>query len=801
MEPDFSVPDRIAVRKINALPDAEQLAQLLSAVARPFVITSDRELSVLRRGLTKEGWKRSLYLQDAPPDDTSLLGAGLLARANQWLDATVNIPLRGGDCDDFVCVDGHWLEAPPDHAAVVATYRCPACGRTYSGEKYDAAARCHRHHALASGCLALAIVYQIDRDPEYAEKAAEILRGYTDHYPGRHTTATDGGMLHHSLDEARWIIPLAQAYDLIYHSKALFNGDRAAVEDKLFRRVAEGLAKVESAGAQAAWHLSAIGVIGGAIKDPYLFDIALRMFDSQVGSELGEDGIWSESVHGGHFQALKALVHMAEVSSRIGIDLYNFRPGHGGSLKSMFLAPVNYVYPSFEIPAINDGNCGATLPLSLYEIAFRRWAAPTFAWVLKTGYGYSKRPISRTQTENRAAFTRGSLYAFLFGRDLPGRVQKPRIESTDFTGLGVCTLRSDCDTMLTLNYGRSDKMAITLYAADRVLAADYGTPGRGSDVFGYYEGTSSHNTVVVDGKSHAGTLECKLTLFRPGSYLQVAEAVTEEAYPGVKHVRRTALLGDIVLVQDSLSSAEEHIYDWLLRSEGELHGVPADAVPAQAVSERFEDARGLTDSTDFIVGWQDEGAGLAAWLSTDTPGTLVAARCPAETAARMVPVVDLRRRSSSAGYMAILAPYRQDIPIIKRAGTTIKIACGSTVDWVRIGGVPGSWSEGGEFESDAEFAAVREVDGNIVAFGLYRGSYIRLKGDAILLGARPFEWMEARLDAKNPVVNFEGASGDYLRLKCNARAMRVNGHRISAANFDGMASIRLVGMLAEAVTS
>ena len=72
------------------------------------------------------------------------------------------------------------------------------------------------HGWLAQAALDLALVSAIEHKPEYAAKAAEILLKYAEAYPGPHTTTVAGGMIYQSLDEAMWVIPLAQAYDLVY---------------------------------------------------------------------------------------------------------------------------------------------------------------------------------------------------------------------------------------------------------------------------------------------------------------------------------------------------------------------------------------------------------------------------------------------------------------------------------------------------------------------------------------------------------------------------------------------------------
>lgn len=796
--------DRVSTRDLRSLPGKEEIRRLLASTARPFVAINDRELSVLRRGLTKDGWKRVLYRQEIPSNPAFVSGAGLLALANRWLSAEIRIPDQGGCFHDFFCDDGAPLELPDIWDNSEPHYRCPACGSIYEGEKYDAAVRWFYHQALAYGCLTLALVCQIDRNTDCGDKAVEILRKYAHAYPGAHTGAAAGGMLQKSIDEARWLIPLAQAYDLVYYSKAISHDDRNAIENDLLRKSASALLDIEADGDWVAWHTAAAGLIGCANKDGDLLISAIDKFDNLIRYELSSDGLWPEYIHTHHFSPLSAFVLLAESCNRIGVNLYNYEPMPGKSLKSMFLSPLAYAYPSFQLPAINDGWFHSALPLSLYEVAYRRWGDPSFAWVLKTGYGFSCSPSCDLHIDYRSHFSRSSLYAFLFGRDLPGRVQAPKLMSTIFDDSGICVLRNDTDTVVTLDYGRFSrngqlgKMGITLYTNGKMLCADYGTPGRGSAIFDYYTGTSSHNTVMVDGKDQARTSESSLLAFRPGEYLQMAEAETAEAYPGVKHVRRIITAGDVIMLQDWLSSDSEHTYDWLLHCEGELCDSVTGDKPAGDIPKCFSDACESGRGVSHTVSWSEKNYGLNGWFVMDAPGELITAHCPAETAARTIPAVILRRNGKSSGYLAILAPYCDERPKIKNSGKAIQIVRGNITDWLySADSLCGELSKpGGQFETDAEIATVREVGGKVVNCGLYNGSYVKLNDEYLVQGSGTFEQLEIRLDTRMPTITFEGASGGYIRLRCLSRAMRVNGHRISAAGMGGMATIRLVGVLA-----
>jgi len=77
------------------------------------------------------------------------------AKADRWVKIDIRIPEHGGHVHDFFCDCGTQLALPPDMQPR-PQYVCPACGKTYSGERFDAAVRCFHHHQLANAALNLA---------------------------------------------------------------------------------------------------------------------------------------------------------------------------------------------------------------------------------------------------------------------------------------------------------------------------------------------------------------------------------------------------------------------------------------------------------------------------------------------------------------------------------------------------------------------------------------------------------------------------------------------------------------------
>ena len=567
---------------------------------------------------------------------------------------------------------------PRTSASCPGPYKCPKCGKLYAGEKYEGALRRVVHGWLAQAALDLALVSVIEHKPDYAAKSAEILLKYADAYPGPHTSTTAGGMIYQSLDEAMWIIPLAQAYDLVYGQ--LQASDRAKIE-KFLRTAAEGIQRCGVKGNWGSWHLSAVGVVGYAIEDDALVGWATEQFKRQIRDQLGDDGLWPESVHTYHYFPLLAFVQFAEAAWHAGVDLYHWEGKPGKSLLAMFSAPLAYAYPDLRLAAINDGWFEAFVPAGLYELAYCRTHDPHFGWVLANGYKAKMVPAGVAPVGGQNS-GRDGLYAFLFGGEIPARVAPPSTASTNFPVLGICVLRSTNGSMMTFHYGpflghgHRDKMGVTLFANGKLWLADYGTPGYGAAILPWYQSTLAHNTVVVDGKKQEATKETRAKLWLGGEDLEAAESETVEAYPGVVHSRMVVRVGDYFIVVDRLRSEAEHSYDFYLHSEGKLSldGGQANSRPVASPSRWIESAAALKAQAAISGDWSEGGRGVGFWLSGSSAVTPIVAQCPAETGSRKVPLLMGRQTGKTAEFVAVLFPYQGKCTLsVERRGDEIII--------------------------------------------------------------------------------------------------------------------------------
>jgi hypothetical protein len=648
------------------------------------VLLNQDELATLRNDVSKTGWKASLYRAER---GFTVMGSGRGVRANAdlWLKRPIEIPARGGHFHHFFCVDGDRLELPKDQRFVPGPYRCPKCGKEYSGEKYEGGLRRVVHGWLAQAALDLALVAAIEHKPQYAAKAAEILSNYAAAYPGPHTNTLAGGMIYQSLDEAMWVIPLAQAYDLIHGD--LSPPQQANIEQFL-RTVAEGLQRCGINGNWGSWHLSAVGVIGYVIEDEGLVKWATERFQQQIRDQLGDDGLWPESVHTYHYFPLFAFMDFAEAAWHAGTDLYHWEAKPGKSLLLMFSVPLQYAYPDLRLAAINDGWFQSFVPADAYELAYHRTRDPRFAWVLANGYKPGALPAGVVSANPRDSLRQG-LYAFLFGDAIPANGTPPPDTSVNFPVLGICMLRSTNGAMMSFDYGpflghgQRDKMGITLFANRKLWLADYGTPGYGASILPWYQSTFAHNTIVVDGKSQHQTKENNVKLWLGGKDLEAAQSETAEAYPGVAHTRTVVRIGDYFVAADHLKSETGHTFDLYLHSEGKLslEGSKLAAQTMPAPVQWIEKLSARIPVTAVSGRWAEEGGGVGFWVGGASPVTPIIGQCPAETGSRKVQLLISRQSGQSADFVTVLCPYLGKLALaVERQGNEFYIRHGSLLD-------------------------------------------------------------------------------------------------------------------------
>lgn len=629
-------------------------------VPHPRVLVTEQRLEFLRNDIKTNTVRRAFYEKD------------IKINADRWLHRAIVIPEQGGWAHDFCGPDGVLLDLPTDQQFNPnKPSRSPTTGKSYLSPKILAARRYFEHVWLTFAVRDLALANAVSGRREYADKAAEILLKYADAYPHFMAEGNGFGFGQNSLNEAVALIPMAQGYDLIYNSGALTDAQKRHIEQDFFWPEAQHLIGAGLQGNFGSWHLSAVGVIGYATGNQRFADYGVASFKSQMTGQLGQDGLWPESIHTYHFYPLDGFLALAEAAGNCGTDLFDWRAPRGQGIEAMFEAPLRYMYPTLQLPAINDGWYDAFLPGDQYTVAYWHYHQPEFAWAVR-----------RSQEVGRSGVT-GDFYdqryrMFLFGEKLPDAIPAPSFTSTNFPVLGITILRQGSgvpvnrEMFLTFHYGpflahgHNDKMGITLFANGQPLAPGLGTPGYGSPNNGFFREAFAHNTIAVDETDQPHTTDSRLIAFRDEPQMKFAAAETDQMSPGVKWIRAVLLADDYAVVWDDLQSDRVHTYDWFFHAFGDKLKLSGTTASAPAAHKEFPyrfitdvDAQSLTWG-DAQANWISRGNGLNVWMMGETNDLLFTARCPT-TDGKTIPMIVLRKTGTDCQFVSVLAPWKKKL--------------------------------------------------------------------------------------------------------------------------------------------
>ncbi|MDH7569025.1 MAG: heparinase II/III family protein, partial [Armatimonadota bacterium] len=500
-----------------------------------------------------------------------------------------------------------WLNRPIQHPDP----NVPAQMR----DRGDAQARAHSELSKMAGWFGWA--YQLTDDERYAEKAREILVGYARLYPegykehrGVHPSDTSKVMAQR-LSEAMWLLPLIQAYDLIYHARCVTEADRRLIENDLIRaaitfinskrpaeeEVAARTARdpnwrtadpAPTAGAVGNWmnFYNAAYIQGGIVLgDQNWIDLGAANTRAMIIQGIGEDGMWKEGAIGYQLFARQALVACMEPLARRGIDLYGYQQCR---VKNLWDSPLKYAYPDGTAPGINDSGRSAVASdwtAMAYDFAYLRYQDPNYGGIVNR----AARQVFQSE---------GCYFPTVIYRPLPER-EIAALGSVLFNTLGYLVMRGadgGRQTYLLMDYGphggshgHFDKLNLILFADGDELA---GEPG-----FYRYEDarhaewtrtTLSHWTVCVDQHEQAPCTGQLVAAYDAGA-VKVMRGVATGAYAGVGLDRTVVQMPGYVADLFRAWSNTPHVYDYPLCFRGSLDAlarVDATALKAMGAPNR-----------------------------------------------------------------------------------------------------------------------------------------------------------------------------------------------------------------------
>lgn len=647
----------------------------------PYLMLNEAEIEEIKAKIEQYEWAATAY-------------ATLKVRADNWVNKPISVPETGG---------GFYHD--DDDAAYAIT---------------------EAHYELADRARDLALMYQFTDDEAYAAKAKEILLAYADIYltyeiqdkDGRigDQASAGGRATAQGINEARWIIPLAWAYDLIFDQ--LDETEQAIIADQLLRPAADLLMlNNEGRHNHQTWYNSGVGVIGFALGDTEYIWYALLKDDSglnyQLDASITADGMWYEGSMHYQFYVLRALQPLMEVTHHAGFNVYE-----NPQYKALFDFMITYADPGFEMPTINDGrvvNLTEADRATYYELAYRRLGDPHYVPVLMQSY-------------------RTDLNALLYGvPELTDGVTPPW-QTQNYAESDLTVLRSNegvNSIQVTLNYmgyqgGHShpDQLSIVLYGLGTSLAPDAGSiKYRLPEQEGWFKQTVAHNGVVVDGTSQERSSESQLTQFVTSDKVQMATVFSDGVYPGV-NLERTLLLNDAYLIDMySARSDSSHTYDWVYHNMGEFSTADVDFAPADNPPGATNGYEYLSDvaSTSFDDSWQAEwsvalntyvgiyviGEPDTEYYTAEGP---IAARVDDEIADNPVSLLIARRNAETTRFVSIIQPYQDQADQLTITDVTVMDADAQPIQADSIHAMQIDHAAGSELLIIDDEASLKQVD-------------------------------------------------------------------------------------------
>lgn len=616
----------------------------------PHLMLNEAEFAFIRAKIERYEWAQIAY-------------ASLEVRADEWLNKEIELPETGG---------GFY------HSEDTALYDIT-----------------EDHYEFADRARDLGLVYQITGDPAYMEKAKEILLAYADIYltyeihdkDGRTgAEASAGGRAtSQGINEARWVVSLAWAYDLIYND--LSEAEHTIIADQLLRPTAD-LIMLNNEGRHnhQTWYNTGVGIVGFVLNEKEYIWYALLKDDSSLGYQLDKsvtpDGMWYEGSMHYQFYVLRALLPLMEATHHAGFDVYE-----NPQYKALFDFMVTYADPSLQLPTLHDGrvvNLKDEDRHTYYEIAYARLGDPHYLPILNESH-------------------RIDIYALLYGvPELEEPVFTPW-ETQIYEQSNLVVLRSgegEDSMQVTFNYmgyngghSHADQLSMVFYGLGRPLGPDAGSiKYRVPAQEGWFKQTLAHNALVVDGVSQERAVPGQLIQFIAEDQLQLATVVNNELYPGVD-LARTLMLNDDYLIDIYRANSEElHVYDWVYHNLGGFSTEDLDfqplTVPLGEVGgyDYLMDVQTVVSADNWQADWrngtvQNVNVELLGEPNTTyyTANGLIAATVGDELADYEVPLLISRREATETQFVSILQPYQYEEDLVEITAIPLMDALGQPI--------------------------------------------------------------------------------------------------------------------------
>lgn len=421
--------------------------------------------------------------------------------------------------------------------------------------------------------------------PEAAAKAKQVLLTLADYsFKFEHY---DVGM-----NYTIWAIQALEAYDILYPQFS--PADRARL-DAFFERWLAAVQKNdaywvahEPGGAlnnHYAWHKLCLVALGLFYDRPELVEQGLRGpkgVECMLQHGFKDDGLWLEGSIPYQFAATAPLVQMAELleNARSPHSLYRWQTADGRSLKQAYDALVPLLWPDRTLPTVGDcyGYRRHLGEYADYEVLLRRFAEPTYAWLL----------ADRPRRSPEALF-RGV-------PKLPAASPPPQ-GSRLWPDMGYIALRSQEGVSYWTGKGwavfatysarpvheHADKLSVQLFGQGHLWLPDLESRSSAPHAFSsriqreLNRHTLCHNTLMVDGQNQrfpSRPLDLVEFALLPTVKRASFGDLSGQLYPGVRQLRTVIVRPEYVVDFHQARAEGPRQFSWLVHVNGEARSQP-----------------------------------------------------------------------------------------------------------------------------------------------------------------------------------------------------------------------------------
>lgn len=437
-----------------------------------------------------------------------------------------------------------------------------------------------QHKKNYSNMLNAGIAYQISGDKKYADYVKNMLLNYASQYekwplhPKRKNELDGGRIFWQSLNDFVWQVYTIQAYDLVY--EALAEKDKKTIENKLFMPILKFFTQdrvhvLDMIHNHGTWNLAAVGITGYVLNKPDYVQMALKGskkdgktgYLTQINQLFSPDGYYMEGPYYQRYALLPFILFAKAINNyQPDLKIFEFRDH---LLSKAIQTSLQTSYTDKTFFPLNDA------------IKDKTYESIELVYGLDIAYADIKPQadlLDIASKQNRVIVSDAGLKVaedLQKGKSEPFKYKSLWIRdgrNGDEGGLGILRSGPNTDQQALvlkaasqgMGHGHFDRLNIVFYDNNSEIFPDYGsvrflnidTKGGGGylpENNSWAKQTVAHNTLVVDQTSNfnaklavADVNHPTLLHFSANPDLQVASAIEDKAYPGVKLIRTSALV-------------------------------------------------------------------------------------------------------------------------------------------------------------------------------------------------------------------------------------------------------------------